>query len=216
VGEVPQWLEQRTVHRAIIAVIVLNAVILGLETVPAVNDRYGTLLYQIDRLCLAIFVVELTLAIIAMGPARFFREPWRTFDFIVVGIALVPATGAFSVLRSLRVLRVLRLASASPRMRVVVSALLAAIPGLSSIIALLGLLFYVSAVMSTKLFGPNEVRLPADVPATQSRPATQPGRARDPMGRLFLACAPSRSGHRRKECAVGNIPCGKSRSQPEP
>jgi voltage-gated sodium channel len=150
-----QWLEQRTVHRAIIAVIVLNAVILGLETVPAVNDRYGTLLYQIDRLCLAIFVVELTLAIIAMGPARFFREPWRTFDFIVVGIALVPATGAFSVLRSLRVLRVLRLASASPRMRVVVSALLAAIPGLSSIIALLGLLFYVSAVMSTKLFGPN-------------------------------------------------------------
>ncbi|MFH7325333.1 ion transporter [Desulfurivibrio sp. C05AmB] len=147
------WIEKRSIQRAVIAVIVLNAVILGLETVPRINDPYGGLLYQLDRICLTIFVIELSLAIIAMGPARFFRDPWRVFDFIVVGIALVPATGAFSVLRSLRVLRVLRLASASPRMRKVVSALLAALPGLSSIAALLLLLFYVAAVMSTKLFG---------------------------------------------------------------
>ncbi len=147
------WIESRTIQRLIIAVIIINAVILGLETVPTINEPYGNLLYQLDRLCLQIFVVELTLAIIAMGPRGFFREPWRVFDFIVVGIALVPATGAFSILRSLRVLRVLRLASASPRMRVVVSALLAAIPGMSSIITLLLLIFYVAAVMSTKLFG---------------------------------------------------------------
>lgn len=148
------WIEQRWVHQAVIGVIILNAVILGLETVPKVNDPYGHILLQLDRICLTIFVIELSIAMIAMGPGRFFRDPWRLFDFIVVGIALVPATGAFSVLRSLRVLRVLRLASASPRMRSVVSALLAAIPGLSSIIALLLLLFYVAAVMSTKLFGP--------------------------------------------------------------
>ena len=147
------WIESRMIQRIIIGVIIANAVLLGMETVPAINDPYGNLLYQLDRLCLTIFVVELTLAIVAMGPRGFFREPWRVFDFIVVGIALVPATGAFSILRSLRVLRVLRLASASPRMRVVVSALLAAIPGMSSIIALLLLIFYVAAVMSTKLFG---------------------------------------------------------------
>ncbi len=148
------WIESRVIQRIIIGVIIANAVILGMETVPTINNPYGHLLYQLDRLCLTLFVVELTLAIIAMGPRGFFREPWRVFDFIVVGIALVPATGAFSVLRSLRVLRVLRLASASPRMRMVVSALLAAIPGMSSIIALLLLIFYVAAVMSTKLFGP--------------------------------------------------------------
>lgn len=147
------WLESRNIQRIIIGVIIANAVILGMETVPAINDPYGHLLYKLDRLCLAIFVVELALAIIAMGPRGFFKEPWRVFDFIVVAIALVPATGAFSILRSLRVLRVLRLISASPRMRVVVSALLAAIPGMSSIIALLLLIFYVAAVMSTKLFG---------------------------------------------------------------
>ncbi len=150
-----EWIERRSVHQAVIAVIILNAVVLGLETVPRLNEPYGHILLQIDRLCLAIFVIELTLAMIAMGPGRFFRDPWRVFDFIVVGIALVPATGAFSVLRSLRVLRVLRLVSASPQMRSVVSALLHAVPGLSSIAALLLLLFYVAAVMSTKLFGPS-------------------------------------------------------------
>jgi voltage-gated sodium channel len=146
-------LETPLVQRAIIVVILINAVILGLETAPAVVGEYGELLYQLDRICLGIFVVELSLAIVAMGPGRFFRDPWRVFDFIVVGIALVPTTGAFSILRSLRVLRVLRLASASPRMRAVVSALLHAVPGLGSIGALLLLLFYVAAVMTTKLFG---------------------------------------------------------------
>lgn len=154
-GALHQWIEKPSVHRAIIAIIVINAVILGLETVPRINDPYGSLLSQLDRICLAIFVIELSVALIAMGPARFFRDAWRVFDFIVVGIALVPATGAFSVLRSLRVLRVLRLVSASPQMRSVVAALLHAVPGLSSIAALLLLLFYVAAVMSTKLFGPS-------------------------------------------------------------
>jgi len=146
-------LETPLVQRAIIAVILINAVILGMETSPALVGEYGELLYQLDRICLGIFVVELSLAIVAMGPGRFFRDPWRVFDFIVVGIALVPTTGAFSILRSLRVLRVLRLASASPRMRAVVSALLHAVPSLGSIGSLLLLLFYVAAVMTTKLFG---------------------------------------------------------------
>ena len=148
-----RWIEQPWVQRAVIGVIVFNAVVLGLETVPAVNDPHGALLYRLDRICLTIFVIELAIALIAMGPARFFRDPWRVFDFTVVSIALIPATGPFAVLRSLRVLRVLRLVSASPRMRAVVAALLHAIPGLSSIVALLLLVFYVAAVMSTKLFG---------------------------------------------------------------
>lgn len=145
------WLENRLVQRSIIAVIIFNAVILGLETVPSVNAGYGSLLSLLDRICLSIFVIELLLAIISMG-GRFFRDPWRLFDFVVVGIALLPAHGAFSVLRSLRILRVLRLVSAAPRMRSVVTALLSAIPGLSSIIAIMLLLFYVAAVVATKLF----------------------------------------------------------------
>jgi len=148
------YLEAPLVQRTIIIVILFNAIILGLETVPTIFSRYGDLLILLDRLCLGIFVVEISLAILALGPGRFFRDPWRVFDFLVVGIALVPAAGTFSILRSLRVLRILRLASASPRMRAVVSALLSAIPGLGSIAALLVILFYVASVMTTKLFGP--------------------------------------------------------------
>jgi voltage-gated sodium channel len=145
------WLESSLVQRAIITIIILNAVVLGLETDPRIDSMYGGFLSGLDRICLSIFVVEITLALVAQGP-RFFRDPWRVFDFIVVGIALVPAAGAFSVLRSLRVLRVLRLISAAPQMRSVIRALLSAIPGLSSICCLLVLVFYVAAVISTNLF----------------------------------------------------------------
>jgi voltage-gated sodium channel len=89
---------------------------------------------------------------VVRGP-RFFADPWNVFDFLVVGIALLPATGSLSVLRALRILRVLRLITAVPSLRAVVSALVGALPGMGSIMMLLMLIFYVFAVMATKLFG---------------------------------------------------------------
>lgn len=135
----------------IIAVILVNAVVLGLETWPVAMDRAGGLLVALDRVALAIFVVEIALKLIAHG-WRFFRSGWNLFDFAIVGIALVPATGGLSVLRALRILRVVRLVSVVPSLRRVVEGLLRAIPAMGSVVALLGLLFYVSSVMATKLF----------------------------------------------------------------
>lgn len=139
-------------QRFIVGVIVVNAITLGLETSERVVGPFGGLLHAVDRIALTIFVVELTLRLAARG-WRLFRDPWSVFDFAVVGIALVPASGAFSVLRALRILRVLRLVSVVPSMRGVVAALLTAVPGMASIAALLGLLIYVAAVMATGLFG---------------------------------------------------------------
>ncbi len=136
------------------ALIVINAIILGLETVPAVMAAYGEILIAVDHAILAVFVVEILLRIFAHRLA-FFRDPWSIFDFAVVGIALVPASGPFSVLRALRVLRVLRILTIVPSMRRVVGALLDSIPGLSSIALVLLLLYYVFAVIATKLFGAN-------------------------------------------------------------
>jgi len=146
------FVERPAFERFIIAVIVLNGITLGLETVPPAMDRFGTLLLTIDRIALAIFVVELTLKIVAYGWG-FFRRAWNWFDFIIVGIALVPASNGLAVLRAFRILRVLRLVSILPTMRRVVAALLAAIPGMGSVVALMSLVFYVFAVMATKLFG---------------------------------------------------------------
>jgi voltage-gated sodium channel len=130
----------------------LNAITLGIETSPGIADRFGPVLHFVDRGALVIFCAELLLRFFVYR-SQFFHDAWRVFDFIVVGIALMPAGGAFSVLRTLRVLRVLRLVSMVPSMRRVVNALLAALPGMASIIGLMSIVLYVSAVMATKLFG---------------------------------------------------------------
>lgn len=139
-------------ERLVIALIVVNAITLGLETSASVTAEWGGLLQVLDRLLLTVFVAELAARMVVRGP-RFFADPWNVFDFVVVGIALLPATGSLSVLRSLRILRVLRLITAVPSLRAVVSALVGALPGMGSIMMLLMLIFYVGAVMATKLFG---------------------------------------------------------------
>ncbi|MDH3221901.1 MAG: ion transporter [Gammaproteobacteria bacterium] len=146
------WIERPRVQQGIMALIVINAIILGLETVPAAMESYGVLLVAVDRVILGIFVVEIVLRIFVHRLA-FFRDPWSIFDFIVVGIALIPASGPLAVLRALRILRVLRLLTLVPSMRRVVGALLGSIPGLSSIALVLMLIYYVFAVIATKLFG---------------------------------------------------------------
>jgi voltage-gated sodium channel len=151
-GTLAAWLESRPVQGSIIVLVILNAVTLGLETVPAAMQRYGALLAAADRSLLAIFAAELALKLFAFG-GRFFRSGWNLFDLAVVGIALLPSAGALSVLRALRVLRILRVVSAVPKLRVMVEALMRSVPGIGSIALLLGLFFYVFAVMATKLYG---------------------------------------------------------------
>jgi voltage-gated sodium channel len=145
-------LESPRFQSFIIAVIVINAITLGLETSPTAMAAAGGLLYAIDLAALAIFVLEIA-AKLYVYRASFFRNPWNVFDFAIVAVALVPAGEGLSVVRALRILRALRLISLVPQMRLVVQALLSAIPAMSSVIALLALIFYVAAVMATKLFG---------------------------------------------------------------
>ena len=149
---VGQFMESVLVARVITIIIVLNAITLGLETSKSVMDKIGPLLLFVDDIVLVIFVLELLAKLFAYG-WRFFKSGWNIFDFIIVTIALVPASGDLSVLRSLRILRGLRLITVVPSMRKVVAALITAIPGISSVIALLALVFYVFAVMVTKLYG---------------------------------------------------------------
>jgi len=151
-GRIQAILESNPFQRAIAAIIAVNAIILGLETSSVVMSFMGVWLITIDRLCLLLFVAEI-IAKLVVYRTRFHKDPWNIFDFVVVGIALVPATGSLSVLRALRILRVLRLVSAVPSMRRVVTALLHVIPGMGSIVTLLALVFYVFSVMATKLFG---------------------------------------------------------------
>ncbi len=139
-------------RHTVLGLIILNAVVLGLETSDTLMARHGPWLRMMDQAMLTVFVVEIGLRLVAWRTS-FFRDPWNVFDFVVVGIALVPASGPFAVLRALRVLRVLRVLTIVPSMRRVVGGLLAALPGLGSIAMVLLLVYYVFGVIATQLFG---------------------------------------------------------------
>jgi voltage-gated sodium channel len=139
-------------QRFIIAVIVVNAIGLGLETIPSVNGSIGGFLTVIDHVALVVFFLEIAAKLLVYRLA-YFKDPWNIFDFTIVAIALLPVSGGLSVMRALRILRALRIISVVPAMRRVVEALLHAVPSLGAVIALLAIIFYICAVMSTKLFG---------------------------------------------------------------
>lgn len=147
-----QFIEHGTVQRILLALILMNAVILGMETMPGVMAAIGVYLLSLDKAILAVFVVEIAIRLF-VHRLGFFKDGWSVFDFIVVGIALVPASGPFAVLRALRVLRVLRVLTFVPSMRKIVGALIQSLNGMLSIAMVLALIYYVAAVMVTKLFG---------------------------------------------------------------
>lgn len=150
--QISDWLDSDRVRNGIIAVIIFNAVILGLETSGPLMERAGAVIGWADTICLTIFVIEIALKLYARG-LNFFRSGWNLFDFVIVGIALVPAGEGLSVLRALRILRVLRVVSAAPRLRRVVEGFVTALPGMGSVFLLMSIIFYIGAVMATKLFG---------------------------------------------------------------
>jgi voltage-gated sodium channel len=151
-ARIREWVESPRFRHTILAIIAVNSVTIGLETSPGVMAVAGAELHLLDNIILTIFVGELLMRMYGHGP-RFFLDPWGVFDFVIVGIALVPVSDAFSVFRALRVLRALRLVSGVPRLRRVVGALLGAVPGIGAVAGLLSLIFYVFAVIATKLFG---------------------------------------------------------------
>jgi voltage-gated sodium channel len=161
-GRIKAVLESRQFELVITALIIVNAVTLGLETSPAIMAKWGGFLHLLDAALLTIFVAELVGKILVYR-LDFFKSGWNLFDFVIIAIALVPAAGAFSVLRALRVLRVLRLITVIPSLKRVVGAMIAALPGMGSIIVLLLLVFYVSAVMATKLFQGTEPEAFGDI-----------------------------------------------------
>jgi voltage-gated sodium channel len=144
--------ERPIVRNTIMALVIINAALLGLSTSSWVMERVGGPLFVLDRLILVVFVLEILTKLVAYGRS-FFRDGWNVFDFFVVGLGLLPQTTGLSALRALRVIRALRILSAVPQMRNVVQALFDALPGMGAVVIMLSIVFYVFAVMSTIMFG---------------------------------------------------------------
>lgn len=146
------WVESTAVQAFIVGVIVVNAIVLGVETSTDMTARFGTWLSVIDKACLLLFAIEIAVKLYAYR-LHFWKSGWNVFDFLVVAIALAPSSGPWAVLRSLRIFRVLRLMTVVPQLRRVVAACLHAIPGLTGVILVMLIFFYTTAVLATELFG---------------------------------------------------------------
>lgn len=156
VGACLTLVHHRRFQALVTAVIGANAVVIGLETAPAVMERAGGWLRAVDRAVLAFFVVELGLRVAAEWPRplRFLRSGWNVFDAAVVGVSLLPQVGSFAtVARLARVLRVTRLVSVVPELRLIVGTMLRSVRSMGHVLLLLGLLLYVYGVVGYHLFG---------------------------------------------------------------
>ena len=141
---------------AIVAVIVGNAVVLGLETYDTIVDEAGGLLHWLDRVFLAIFVFELGVRIAAYGrtPWHFFRNGWNIFDFVIVAVAFVPGlAGSTTILRLARLLRVARLIRFVPEVQILLRGVARSLQPIGGLLVLTLLLLFLYGMVGWALFG---------------------------------------------------------------
>lgn len=146
---------RKSFEHFIIGLIILNGVVLGLETSPELIKNYGDYLILANNLILAVFVVEAILKITAVAPRLklYFGDGWNLFDFSVVVLSLIPATGEYAMIARLaRLLRVARLISTIPELRLIVSTLVRSIPSMGHVILLMSIIFYIYAIAGYHIF----------------------------------------------------------------
>ncbi len=139
----------------IIAVILGNAVVLGLGTSPTLERRYGDWFETGNNIALGIFIVEALLKMFALAPRshRYFRDGWNIFDFLVIVASLIPVTGEYAMITRLaRLLRVVRLISTVRDLRLIVAALVRSIPSVIHVMLLMSIVVYIYAIMGYHLF----------------------------------------------------------------
>ncbi len=149
----------RAFEFGIVAIIIFNALLLGIGTSPTLNRQYGDLMHLVYRIILAIFVLEALIKMVASSPriAGYFRDGWNVFDFLVIVVALIPFAGQFATIARLaRLLRVMRLVSTIKDLRVIVTALVNSIPSVGHVIMLMGIIVYIYAIIGYHLFSEHD------------------------------------------------------------
>ncbi len=157
-GQITKLVEHPKFVGLITALILINAITLGVGTSLSISEDFQSLLGLLDTVILSIFSLELSLRLYAYRLV-FFRSAWNIFDLAIITVSWVPSSAPLVILRTLRVfrvlkmLRLLRLFSVLPQMRQMIEAILYCILGMSSVLCLMLFIFYVSAVLVTILFG---------------------------------------------------------------
>lgn len=138
----------------VIAIIVLSALMVGAKTYDEAH-RFTPILNLLDWAVTLFFLVEILIRIMAERRFRdFFKSGWNIFDFIIVVASMVPVQDSEMVLiaRLLRVFRVMRLVSMVPELRMLMNALLKALPRMGYVALFMFIIFYIYAAVGSFLF----------------------------------------------------------------
>ncbi len=145
------FLESAWFQNFITIIIILNSILIGLETYPEIVREYDILIDIFDMIILVLFTIEIALKLLIYR-GRFFTSGWNVFDFFIIAISILPAAGSFTVFRALRIVRTLRLFKSLPKLRLIIESLLHSIPSIGWIAVLLGIVYYIYAVVGYNLF----------------------------------------------------------------
>ena len=162
-------------------VVIVNVIVLGLETSSSIVDKYEKVLFYTDQVCLWIFIAELFLKIIAYnkdffgeyrtdenGEKTFHINRWNIFDSVIILVSVFASLPFFAVFRvfrlfksvkimkgikSLRIVKTLKLINGITKLRVIVKAVIKAIPSVLWTFCLLIIFAYIYAIIGVNIFG---------------------------------------------------------------
>lgn len=149
---VKKLVEGKNFDFLIMSLICMDAVILGLMTSDAMNRFFEGGLFILDRLFMAIFIIEMIMKIFAFGK-KFFKSGWNVFDFVVIAISSVPFASWFIIFRTFRLFRLLRYVNKFTRLKQMINTFLALLPNFMAMLLVMAVFFYVFAIMAVCLFG---------------------------------------------------------------
>ncbi|XP_040213742.1 sodium channel protein type 2 subunit alpha-like isoform X2 [Rana temporaria] len=146
----------------IIFMILLSSGALAFEDIYIEQRKtIKTMLEYADKVFTYIFILEMLLKWVAYGFVKYFTNAWCWLDFLIVDVSLVSLVanalgyselGAIKSLRTLRALRPLRALSRFEGMRVVVNALIGAIPSIMNVLLVCLIFWLIFSIMGVNLF----------------------------------------------------------------
>lgn len=149
---VKKLVEGKNFDFLIMSLICMDAVILGLMTSDYMNRFFEGGLFILDRLFMAIFIIEMVMKIFAFGK-KFFKSGWNVFDFTVIAISSVPFASYFIILRTFRLFRLLRYVNKFTRLKQMINTFISLLPNFMAMLLVFAVFIYVFAIISVCLFG---------------------------------------------------------------
>lgn len=150
--KVRKFVESKSFDLFIMLLICLDAIVFGMMTSEEFDAYFGNVLFILDRLCMAIFIVEMTLKLYVYG-ARFFDAKWNIFDFVVITVSSFSFASYFIVLRTFRLFRIFKYINRFSKLKRILNVFGALLPNFIAVLLVFGVFLYVFAIMAVSLFG---------------------------------------------------------------